>query len=63
MKADLLCIDAFADARDRFHVEVGFQVISERYDLWRSTSITTNRTFKNWPKVFPDALNAQSIAE
>ncbi len=25
--------------------------------------ITTNRPFKDWPKVFPDALNAQVIAE
>jgi hypothetical protein len=23
----------------------------------------TNRIFKDWPKVFPDALNAQVIAE
>ena len=29
----------------------------------RSTAITTNRVFKDWPKVFPDALNAQVIAE
>jgi DNA replication protein DnaC len=27
---------------------------------WR---ITTNRPFKEWTKVFPDALNAQVIAE
>src|SRR5262249_23497200 len=40
-----------------------FQVISERYDYRRSTCITTNRPFKDWPKVFPDALNAQVIAE
>jgi DNA replication protein DnaC len=25
--------------------------------------MTTNRPFKDWPKVFPDALNAQVIAE
>ncbi len=25
--------------------------------------MTTNRIFKHWPKVFPDALNAQVIAE
>src|SRR5690606_11541546 len=40
-----------------------FQVISERYDYRRSTAITTNRPFKEWPKVFPDPLNAQVIAE
>ena len=26
-------------------------------------SITTNRVFKDWPKVFPDALNAEVIAK
>jgi hypothetical protein len=28
-----------------------------------TTCITTNRLFKDWPKVFPNALNAQVIAE
>jgi len=31
--------------------------------LARSTAIITNRAFKDWTKVFPDALNAQVIAE
>jgi DNA replication protein DnaC len=35
----------------------------QRYDYRRSTAITTNRPFKEWPKVFPDPLNAQVIAE
>ena len=43
--------------------KLAFQVISERYDYRRSTAITTNRLFKDWTKVFPDALNAQVIAE
>ena len=43
--------------------KLAFQVISERYDYRRSTCITTNRPFKDWTKVFPDALNAQVIAE
>jgi hypothetical protein len=43
--------------------KLAFQVISERYDYPRSTCITTNRPFKDWPKVFPDALNAQVVAE
>jgi len=43
--------------------KLAFQVISERYDYRRSTCITTNRAFKDWTKVFPDALNAQVIAE
>jgi DNA replication protein DnaC len=64
VKADLLCIDDFAVlGMDAAQAKLAFQVISERYDLRRSTCITTNRIFKDWPKVFPDALNAQVIAE
>lgn len=64
VKADLLCIDDFAVlGMDASHAKLAFQVISERYDHRRSTCITTNRIFKDWPKVFPDSLNAQVIAE
>lgn len=63
-QADLLVIDDFATlAMDEGQAKLAFQVISERYDHRRSTSITTNRPFKDWPKVFPDSLNAQIIAE
>jgi len=60
----LLVIDDFAVlAMDTAQARLAFQVISERYDHRRSTSITTNRLFKDWTKVFPDPLNAQVIAE
>lgn len=63
-RADFLVIDDFAVlAMDAAQAKLAFQVISERYDHRRSTCITTNRSFKDWPKVFPDALNAQVIAE
>ena len=63
-RADLLVIDDFAVlAMDPTQAKLAFQVISDRYDYRRSTCITTNRPFKDWPKVFPDALNAQVIAE
>lgn len=63
-RADLLAIDDFAVLdMDPAQAKLAFQVISERYDHRRSTMITTNRAFKDWPKVFPDALNAQVIAE
>jgi DNA replication protein DnaC len=62
--ADLLVVDDFAVlAMDAAQAKLAFQVISERYDYRRSTAMTTNRSFKDWPKVFPDALNAQVIAE
>lgn len=62
--ADLLVIDDFAVlAMDATQANLAFQVISERYEYRRSTCITSNRLFKDWPKVFPDALNAQVIAE
>jgi len=64
VRADLLLIDDFAVLEmDPSQAKLAFQVISERYDYRRSTMITTNRPFKDWPKVFPDALNAQVIAE
>lgn len=63
-RAELLVIDDFAVlAMDPAQAKLAFQVISERYDHRRSTMITTNRAFKDWPKVFPDALNAQVMAE
>jgi DNA replication protein DnaC len=62
--AELLVIDDFASLEmDSTQAKLAFQVISERYDYRRSTAITTNRPFKEWPKVFPDPLNAQVIAE
>jgi DNA replication protein DnaC len=64
VRAELLVIDDFAVlAMDPAQAKLAFQVISERYDYRRATAITTNRPFKDWPKVFPDALNAQVIAE
>jgi DNA replication protein DnaC len=48
---------------DPAQAKLAFQVISERYDYRRSTCTPTNRLFKDWPKLFPDALNAQVIAE
>jgi DNA replication protein DnaC len=64
VRADLLVIDDFAVlAMDPAQAKLAFQVISERYDYRRSTAITTNRAFKDWTRVFPDALNAQVIAE
>ena len=60
----MLVIDDFATlAMDQSQAKLAFEVISERYDYRRSTAITTNRPFKDWTKVFPDALNAQVIAE
>jgi DNA replication protein DnaC len=62
--AELLVIDDFAVlSMDPAQARLAFQVISDRYEERRSTALTTNRPFKDWPKVFPDALNAQVIAE
>jgi DNA replication protein DnaC len=64
VRAELLVVDDFAVlAMDAAQAKLAYQVISERYEYRRSTCITTNRPFKDWPKVFPDALNAQVIAE
>lgn len=59
-----LVVDDFAVMEmDSTQAKLAYQVISERYEHRRSTCITTNRPFKDWPKVFPDPLNAQVIAE
>ncbi len=64
VKAELLVVDDFAVlAMDPTQAKLAFQVVSERYEYRRSTAITTNRAFKDWPKVFPDALNAEVIAK
>ncbi len=64
IKAELLVIDDFAVlAMDPTQAKLAFQVVSERYEYRRATAITTNRAFKDWPKVFPDALNAEVIAK
>ncbi len=64
IRADLLVLDDLAVlAMDPAQAKLAFQVISERYDYRRSTAITTNSVFKDWPKVFPDALNAEVIAK
>jgi DNA replication protein DnaC len=63
-RAELLVIDDFAVLQmDAAQAKLAFQVISDRYEHHRSTAITTNRPFKEWTKVFPDALNAQIVAE
>ena len=63
VKAELLAIDDFAVlAMDPTQAKLAFQVVSERYEYRRSTLVTTNRAFKDWPKVFPDPLNAEVIA-
>ena len=64
VKAELLVLDDFAVlAMDPTQAKLAFQVVSERYQYRRSTAITTNRPFKEWPKVFPDPLTAQIVAE
>ena len=64
VRADFLLIDDFAVlAMDPTQAKLAFHVVSERYDYRRSTCITTNRAFKDWPKVFPDPLNAEVIAK
>ena len=64
VRADFLVIDDFAVlAMDPTQAKLAFHVVAERYDYRRSTCITSNRAFKDWPKVFPDALNAEVIAK
>jgi DNA replication protein DnaC len=64
VRAELLVIDDFAVLEmDPTQAKLAFQVISERYEYCRATACTTNRPFKDWPKVFPDALTAEILAK
>jgi DNA replication protein DnaC len=37
------------------HADVLFEVVNQRYELQRPLIITTNRTFKEWGELFPNA--------
>lgn len=37
------------------HADVLFEVVNRRYDSGRSIVVTTNRSFQEWGKIFPNA--------
>lgn len=52
----LLCIDEIGYlSYDSRAADLLFEVINQRYAAGKSTAITTNLAFKDWPTVFPNA--------
>jgi DNA replication protein DnaC len=60
----LLCIDelGYLSYGNR-HADLLFEVISRRYDAGRSTVITTNKPFAEWPEVFPNAACVVTLVD
>ena len=52
----LLCIDELGYlAYDNRYADLLFEVVTRRYELRRPILLTTNRLFREWNQVFPNA--------
>lgn len=60
----LLCVDelGYLSYGNR-HADLLFEVVSRRYDVQRSTIITTNKPFSEWPEVFPNAACVVTLVD
>jgi len=60
----VLCIDelGYLSYGNR-HADLLFEVISRRYDLGRSTIVTTNKPFSQWSEVFPNAACVVTLVD
>lgn len=45
------------------HADLLFEVISRRYELGRSTLVTTNKIFKEWGEIFPNAACVVTLVD
>lgn len=60
---DLLVIDeiGYLSYSNR-HADLLFELVSRRYES-KSTIVTTNKAFKEWPEVFPNAACVVSLVD
>ena len=56
VQPELLCIDEVGYlSYDNAYADLLFEVVSRRYEAKRPMVVTTNRTFTEWPQMFPNA--------
>lgn len=59
----LLCVDEVGYlSYDRHHADLLFQVVSRRNEQ-KSTIVTTNKAFKEWEHVFPNAASVVALID
>lgn len=62
-KPDLLAIDEMGYlSYNTQHADILFQLINKRYKK-KSTIITTNRSFGEWPQLFPNAASVNALVD
>jgi DNA replication protein DnaC len=63
-RPQLLAIDEVGYlSYDSRHADLLFEVINRRSDPFRSTVVTTNRGFKEWNEVFPNATSVVALVD
>jgi DNA replication protein DnaC len=61
--ATLLCIDEIGYLSfDNRNADLLFEVVSRRYEK-RSTLLTTNLAFRDWPSIFPNAACVTALID
>ena len=60
----LLCIDevGYLSYSNRY-ADLLFEVVTRRYDAQRSILVSTNKTFSEWPEVFPHAACTVTLVD
>lgn len=63
-RPSLLCIDevGYLSYGNR-HADLLFEVVTRRYSAGKSIVITTNKTFKSWNEVFPNAACVVTLVD
>lgn len=64
VQPELLCIDEVGYlSYDSTYADLLFEVVSRRYEARRPIVVTTNRSFTEWPQVFPNATCVVTLVD
>jgi DNA replication protein DnaC len=64
VQPELLCIDEVGYlSYDNAYADLLFEVVSRRYEARRPIVVTTNRTFTEWPQMFPNATCVVTLVD